>query len=234
MGGKIAPNDADRIKTRFSDWVPSRLTRPAADFNRRVPVLGNNTAVSTFEIRSPAVAGSDPKFPAVILSTFAMGVGKDSSLFRVVREKLRISYRQEAILWPSPTGFELRLLIARSDPSFNPELGSSVKAELEADVDKWTDATRDRAIGMARGSYQFKTGPNPMYLSVRAPLSSSLEDQTFFRLFWQFKSGSAWNAETFVARLESVSTEDLKSAAKELLQKSIVTAIIGMKGRTAN
>jgi hypothetical protein len=226
MAGQFAPADVAKLESRLEDWLAPRVPRPPTDFNTSAPLLKSDAKVSTVELRLPEFSLEDASFPTKLLAAFALGAGKDASLFRVSREQLRLSYRQEAVLWPTGRGLQVRLISALQMAEWDPEVSKKLKEALLKDVGTWDRSVRDRALGMARASWKLRVGPNPLYLSTRAPLDASLEDRTFLRTFWLMKSGADWNADRLLERMNAVSADELKTEAQRMLEGSLSHAIL--------
>lgn len=229
LGGAFRESDVQALKGRYEMGSATRVRPLASDFSTVRPVLKNDTAITTVEWRFPEFSLQAPDASAKLLAGFALGVGKDASAFRVLREQLRLSYRQEAVLWSVPMGFRWRLMLARSGGVLPPETMQSTMDALKADVETWTDDTLRRAKGSLRAAWVYSVGPNPLYLSPRGPLSGSLEDRTFLKAFWQLKTGAPWDPETISAQTEKVTLDELKKAASEMLTGAMNQTIVGIE-----
>ncbi|CAN5342256.1 hypothetical protein BH11ARM1_BH11ARM1_11450 [soil metagenome] len=177
-----------------------------------------------FSVSKPRVMeGGNPKIEHVdhafdpsaknILAMFALGSGKGSSLFRIVRDQMAVSYRQEAIIWPTDAGFQSCLQWATSGDT---KL-ADVQAALTKDIDAWTDAERLRAIGMASGVFDLGVDASPFYFTPTGPIGHDLDDRTFMKAYWYAKTGQDWDPAKLIKDMRSVSLDDLKAAAKTIV-----------------
>ncbi|MCG9894348.1 MAG: hypothetical protein MH204_02585, partial [Fimbriimonadaceae bacterium] len=88
-----------------------------------------------------------PTASADLVAAAALGTGKDSFLFRVLRERLRLSYRPEASLIPTRDGWVWRMSLIRRNGSF---ADLDLPALLRQEIDAWTEADLTRAQRMAQ------------------------------------------------------------------------------------
>ena len=184
-------------------------TEPKGYFDISKPTAAAPNSVLT--IRGPQVKHDDW---ATWLASFALGIGKDSPLFRSVREGLGVSYRQEASIVLMRTGIVPRIAIASTQTLDRDQIVST----LVKDIDSWDERTKARAVGMARGSWVYGAPWNPISFGV-ASSSNSLEDQAFLQAAWFSATGKAWDTAFVLEKFETVSVEDLKSAAKWSLKR---------------
>jgi len=218
VGGKITPGQATaKWEDVLLNWKVSRLRplrrEPGAE---RPPAVRGNVAVIDF--RGSEFLASDAAFSARLLALTALGTGKSSALFEVSREGLGLSYRQEAVLSPSPGGFIPRLLIATSEKEGLPDLAEKVRSGLTESIGKWTEVDKRRAIGMAE-SYLVNGGEmSPLYFAPGRPIARGLGDQVFMRAYWQSKTGTRWNPHQLVGRMGFVELADLKQTALNFLR----------------
>lgn len=149
-----------------------------------------------------------------MLAAFALGAGKESAAFRVLREKERLSYRQEAMLAPFGEGVRLQLVAAFRPQTDESGLADRVKADMLEDIGRWNEDTRLRALALAKAAFERGAMPVPFALTPEGVLNS--EDRHFLNAYWGMKTGEAWNTRSFVQSLEAVSLEDLKQCASGL------------------
>jgi predicted Zn-dependent peptidase len=206
VGGKFAPGEPTALwKSKVATWQVGREPTFRDDYTTATTRISENL----LEIRKPAQFS-----PSMLLAVFALGSGKGSSLFRIAREELALSYRQEAILWPSEGGFETRLLVRTTQKQPGLE---ELRTALLKDVESWTEAERSRALGMAEAVMLRSLPFSPLYLSSRGPLSDSLSDRTFLAGYWTLKTGAPWNPIEMLANMRAVPLDALKSAARSIL-----------------
>lgn len=229
VGGKLTPGQAT---SKWGDilavWKMPRLPRPEAASPANVPskIEGD---VSVIEFQGPDFSARDAALTTKLLALTALGTGKGASLWRVAREKLGLSYRQESVLTPSMKGLQPRLLIAHAGIEGLEEKAQTLKAALLEDIKAWTEDDKRRAIGMAE-SYLVRGGDmSPLYFAPGRPLTRDLSDQIFLRAYWQMKAGSTWNPHQFVGRMGFVELADLKQAAEEIVGTGKVRIYSGSK-----
>ena len=219
VGGKIRPGIAtQRWEDIRNAWTLRRATpsRPSTE----VPHLAGTTLdseSSVIEFRGEEFSGTDAGLATRLLALTAIGTGKASSLWKVSRETLGASYRQESVLVPTASGFQPRLLVAHAGTGDFSELGAKIREGLLADIVSWTDVDRKRAIGMAE-SYLVRGGDmSPLYFAPGRPLDSDLGDRTFIQAYWLMKTGTRWNPHQLVGKMGFVELEDLKAMASSLV-----------------
>ena len=228
VGGKFAPGDAESIwASRMEGWQVEALPRGYFDNSQPTYLTQSPGLVTTIDLAFPPIASGDAALSAKILSLFALGVGKGSSLFQVIREKHAWSYRQEAVLSPSKDGWIPRLMIA-SIPFAEPkERAKMIQAELLDDVKAWTEATRKRAIGMAEAVFTHQVPFSPFYVHGKSGISDSLEDQTYMAAYWPMKTGQPWNPQALLESMRNVSLDELKEQATNQLSVEIPNILPG-------
>lgn len=221
VGGKIQPGIAT---SKWTDFLQSwQLPRLPAMKPPTVAKISDNPLpgkANVLELTGPTISGSDAAFSTKLLALTAIGTGKGASLWRAAREKLGLSYRQEAILYPSGNGFQVRFLIAHQG---NEELGEKLKkirAGLLEDIEAWTETDRLRAIGMAE-SYLVRGGDlSPLYFCPGRPITRGLPDQVFMRAYWPMKTGNGWNPHLLVGRMGFVELKELKETALDFVKNA--------------
>lgn len=217
FGGNFKPGEPLAFwQKRSEEWSVPKM--PTGYFDISKPSLAKFNGLNV--IPAPLLGVKpltrlDQDTAATLLAIFSLGVGKDASLFRIVREKLALSYRQEILLVGVPEGLEPRWVIASSQTiPFD-----VVRADLEADIDTWTEATRVRALAMARGVWKHKLPWNPIVVTGREA-GTPLEDETFLNAYWTRLTGLRWDADRLITVMESVPLDELKESARRLLPAS--------------
>jgi len=210
-----------------SQWQPGRIPRLYDDQAPAKSLAKLESSLSVFELRGPVFTATDAGFSTKVLALFALGSGKAGSLFRVAREKLGWSYRQESVLWPTPTGFAPRLLVVQSDKTDIDKRGETLRTELLADVKTWTEQDRLRALGIAQACMTRGVEYSPFYFHPDRTISSNGADDAFMAAYWQMKTGSPWAPSRLLGQMGLVTTEDMKAAAQEMLAASILKTYPG-------
>ncbi len=158
-----------------------------------------------------------PTDSAKWLAAFALGVGKEGSLFRCVREGLGLTYRQEAAVELTPSGPQLRLMLV-STQDLNRDV---VFDTLRRDIDAWDERTALRAVGMAKGCWQYGAPWNPISFG-RSNGTNSFDDDAFLQACWQSLTNAPWSTTAMLTSLAAVSVVDLRAAAKAILTNADV------------
>ncbi|MFZ4508056.1 MAG: hypothetical protein ACOYON_10220 [Fimbriimonas sp.] len=217
VGGAIQLGEAKAEWSRRAiTWTaptPVRVSR-----NQYPAVSGLITRqVSWLELQGPTIPAADAAWGTGLLAATALGTGKGSSLHRIVRERERLSYRQEAVLWPTPEGWCTRLILLQRSSEADPSQGEKVTALLREDVNSWQDSDRLRALRVLRESLAGEFPLGALYLEPSGPIGSRTADETFMAAYFRAKTGRTWNREALLAGLEKVSLDELKQTALEFL-----------------
>lgn len=221
VGGNVQPGLATRkweeIKAKWQLGRKPELYLAKED-PPPTPVAAGE--MNVFDFQGASFTGTDAAFTTKLLALTALGTGKATSLWTVAREKLNLSYRQEAVLSPTLDGFMPRLLIAHSGKEDLDKKATQLKEGLIENIKQWTDEDRQRAIGMA-SSYLVRGGDlSPLYFFPDRPISRELSDQVFVMAYWSMKTGGRWNPHNLVGRLGFVEIEDLKQTALHFIENA--------------
>lgn len=200
VGGKFLPGSArSALESRFASWASMwkapRLRRPG----KGSPLeSGGHLSMRLVTLEGPIVQAvpavgdiSDdrPSVPEAMLVCAMLGQGKGATLFEVLREKLAVSYRQEAFIAPDFEGLRARIVFASSDEVAE----AQVRGALTERIRQWTESDRLRAIRFAEESTRQEYGLGTLYLSQERPLGETLEDRTFLNAYWVGLTGRRWN-----------------------------------------
>jgi hypothetical protein len=181
-------------------------------------------AVSTLELRGRLIHPNSPSVSPDLLAVYALGAGKTSSLFRVVREELQLSYKQELILWPSSRGWIPRILIQTTAESASVE---SARKALQADVESWGEADLDRIKAIASAMTQQGSQYSPLWADATGPVSTKLSDRVKLRGWLIAVGAPEFSLRTLSDAWEQVSLDSLKQSANRLLTEAegaVITA----------
>ncbi len=150
------------IQRVVRDWKdPGRPGRRPAQLEPRPPIH-SGSAVSSVELRCDPITASSRFAAARVLATTALGVGKDCSMFRVLREKQGLSYVQEAVLWPTTSGWIPRFVMLRNGGSVDDI--STMRNALMKDIDEWDENVLKRALVLAQASLTDGLPWSPVWL----------------------------------------------------------------------
>ncbi len=155
-----------------------------------------------------------------LLDATLLGGGKDSILWRVCREQLRMSYQQDAFLIPTEAGWEFRVAIAADKSILEEGAIARVQAALMASVEKLTVQDMEHAKGLLRGYFEFGQPGVPIILGTTAVTTGDENDRLFRDLYFASKNVSVFDVTSW-ATLPSL--EATKIRLKTLLESSAVS-----------
>lgn len=215
VGGKFEPGEASRIwAAKTVAWTPERMPRLLSDSGASRLLAKLDGPVGVVELRGGEVNGA--QVPATLFALLILGAGKTGALHQVVRNQLGVSYWQQAVLTPTPTGLLPRVLI----PSKGADLAAvatACQAALGKDVDGWTDARLREALGVARRVLRYESTGFPLMPSGTRELGDSLADRAYLAAYWRMKTGIIWDADRMLAEFQNLSLEDVQRAAKGIV-----------------
>jgi hypothetical protein len=218
VGGKVVPHQAKQEwEQRLTNWGkprawPNSKYRPATTIRTKNPA-----GVTTLDLAAPAFPARDAQLNTRILALVGLGTGKGSSLFRVARQKLLMSYRQESVLSPTLEGFEPRLILVMQPSEDEAAKVETLRTALLEDIKNWTEADRLRAVGMTEAVLLRATEWSPLSLLRQGPVPDDLEGRTFLRAYWPMKTGQPWDPGAMLEEMQKVSLADLKEAATQIV-----------------
>ena len=152
----------------------------------------------------------------MLLATYALGVGKGSSLFRIPREKHGWSYLQSSFLSPTLAGWEPRLFVAALRKTFTENMISDLRQDLADDVKSWSEDDRTRALQMLEATLTRGVPYGAIWLGD-GPVGESLQDRTEFSDYWMMKTGQPWDPQKLIDICESVDLDTLKTTALKIV-----------------
>lgn len=208
----------------WKDWqwiIPTYLT-PRVFEDKFWPRA--NGAATLLNLRGPT------RTPATIdedlLASIMLGIGKDCTLYHRLRQQENLSYRQEAYLWPTSEGYELRLVLGTS-ASIEPGVEKKIVDLLSGDAEGWTEKDRLRAVALAETMFLRTYDQFPLAYRPYGGQIGSAEEDAFMALYWPFKFGQRWDPDGLVQRLQEVPLEKAKLAAKQMLSGMKAITISG-------
>ena len=218
--GGFKPGEArEALAKRFGEWTDDAMPRPFVDGVPVAPSAGLG-GVAVHTLVAPTVPSRDVALPQTLLAIYALGAGKGSSMHRVVREKLGLSYRQEALLRGMPEGFSPRFLFARTGHEGEGDLLEKVRAALLDDVKAWGERDRVRALGVAKGVLAGRLPLDPLSIGESGPAPPGVEGRAFLAAYWPMKTGAPYDQARLAALMSSVRLVDLKEDATTMLTKA--------------
>lgn len=221
VGGGIAPGAGkEAIETRFETFTAPRDVGFLLIDGPPTPLLSIAGGVSTFSLIGRTITPASAASAAKLLAVFALGVGKDSSMHRVLREELGLSYIQSAVLWPTVEGWSPYLIMARKSENEEGKLVTVMKEALIKDIDGWSMGTVSRAKAMARAAFTRRLVSSPIWLDDTGPMSQSLIDRCAWRGYLEMVGSGALREEVLLGAMENVDLDQLKEQAHALLEES--------------
>lgn len=206
VGGAVTKDEASRtLEEAFGDWRPSRFPAPLRRSGG--PEMSKSSGVVEWHGPPSRLSKEDA---AVYLASVALGAGKGGALHRVLRERHGLTYRQEALWWPTRTGWRLRILVARQGDW--PE-GFEARAALLEDVAKWDEAVLARALGAGSGGLTGTFLPGPIWIDGSGPIGPGLSDRLALAGYRALVGGDPMDA----ADLATVDLAALRAAGSRLV-----------------
>ncbi len=166
----------------------------------------------------PAVAYDDPDLYAVSLLSSVLGGGMSSRLFQEIREKRGLVYSISAFTMPYNDG-GLFGIYAGTGESEAEELIPVTLEELR----KVQDAVSEAELARARA--RFKAG---LLMSLESASSRSGQLAQHLRIF-----GRPLSTAEMVAKIEAVTTADIRAAAARVFRAPPTLALLGPAARVA-
>ncbi len=218
IGGAIAPGEGVAAFKESLRAVPRVLPRKPRPRREAEEDWGSGVGVVELSGAGPVVG------PAQWLAACALGAGKQGALHRVAREQLRLSYRQEAVLWPANSGvgggFRLRLLVARAAPDSLLAVPDTLRRALLADVETWGEPELGRAKAVAVATLGRGYDLSPLALdSTRFARGGPIDRTAIAGLFALSQPGS--DPAGLVEAMASVTLDQMKAAARESLRTAV-------------
>lgn len=224
VAGKFDPGTAKAAwEQRTFSWYSGRIQR-VLEF----PVT--KTSETRFpdaqggELALPPVALDSPDAAALGTIAYLLGGGKSASLHRTLRQKLGISYRQEALLWPESDAMRIRILWAGAKGAGSQAAAFEAKKALLAAIEEWGEADLSRARASVRAALGLDIGPNLLRAWIPGPIRSASSDEAFLKAYWLLKSGNAEFEQLLVERMGWVELQRAKELAKRWLESAIALA----------
>lgn len=218
---------AQAVDDVMSDWNAPRIYPLRYVVHPASEVVRHSAAVSTYDFQGPDFKLDDTSFARNFLAATALGMGKSSTLHRIIREANNWSYRQESALFPTADGMQCRLLIARQPTAEEDGLGEKMRAAIAADVASWKEGDKTRAAALADMILMRGIQISPLYIGGEWPLTDSQSDRAFMAAYWRMKTGKPWNPVEILSLVEGVTLDDLKATAGEIVAKSQLHLIPG-------
>lgn len=183
--------------------------------------------VSVYRVACKPLTPSMQFSSAKLLATFALGAGKDCTLWRVHREKQGLTYLTEGILYPTLTGWRPTFTMLRTaGPEENKQLFTMV-ADMLADIETWDEQTLIRAKALAVASLTTGHPASPFWLTPSGPMAVGTLQQASWRGYLNLSGATAIGPAKWAEMLDVVDVETLKAQAKAMLTDSEIQLISG-------
>jgi len=211
----------------FSAWKPAAERGFVRSWAAtRSYALKSPDRVGIVELFGPEFGPADPGRWTHLLAAAGLGMGRGSALFRLAREELGWSYRQEGFLQPTSVGLRVRLLLAHTATGELHEKIDPLRDGLAKLVEAWNQADRQRAAAALKLYFEDGVGPSPIRLLPEGAPLASLEERTHLAAWWQMKFGEEFQPSRIVEGIEKVTLDDWKSAAKAIVEQSSARLLV--------
>lgn len=204
------------------DSKPVRLYPP--DSTPPKPIYHRRGKLTTVLLRGKAINPAAPDFATNLMAIFALGAGKESAVWKALREGLGWSYRQEAILRNSPDGLEPDVEVVTEHSGSDVERSQQVRPALLKIVTAWTEGDKNHAIAAAEALFDRGVGLDPLYFKSTEPATA---DALFMDTYWRFKTGEPWRPQILVDAMRNVDVQRMRDAATAMLNSAGVELIQG-------
>jgi hypothetical protein len=214
VAGEISPGEAlGNWAARIAGWQEPRL-RPFAPDRGETEMRGDSAGpVSLVEFRGPDAPGSEA---VRLMALTLLGTGKTSALFRTVREAEGLSYWHEAVLVPTVSGWQTRILLPmKAKRADLPERADRARRALLEDIDRWDDARIRLGAQVARAAFADGLHPLPILLSGSRALGHETADRAYLAAYWRRKTGARFDVERLLATMASLPAAAVRQAAIE-------------------
>lgn len=202
----------------FDDWRLGKDTYPRyhfTDFPKEQ--VNRKRKIATIELYNevmPEDVGRNLAMASV------MGLGKGSVVFRTIRERLFLSYRQEAFLWPSVSGMQLRVIAVVTEMDRLDQAEKTIRTALLEAAEALTEEDLLRAKSLLRSAWEDGLIGGPIYLDNGRPIADTTEDQALLAAYGQMKTGSPWSLDELLRKVDDVRLDDLKKTLKTAIESA--------------
>ncbi len=196
---------------RFRDWQPRRVSSDLR-VGRTSPFIGPEVAAVSQWRAKPVLPITSQS--AKLLAMVALGGGKTGLLHQVVRDQMGLTYRQEAFLLPTRTGWQP--VVQLGGASDLPE-AKLMKEELVRACDGWTSGDLSRVKLLAKSAVEGRNPLSPFWVSNRVPYQASELDRTAFEAYAYLWGCERTSLDALKNDLGRVTLAELQEAVKELL-----------------
>lgn len=228
VGGNIvAGTGINELTTRFEKWSRDRSARSIVGDRVAMPAITVAGSTSVFLLQGKVMKPDTSMSAAKLLSIFALGVGKDATMFRVLREDLGLSYFQGAVLWPSSEGWIPKFLMVRKSEPDEGKYAVQMKEAMLADIENWDRGTLQRAMAMATAAFTRPMETSPIWLDSRGAMSQTLIDRCAWRGYLEMIGTGPLRTGLLLGAMSNVDLDQIKEQAREVIDHSNVGWIPG-------
>lgn len=218
VAGEFQPGEArEALEARFRGWEGDPVPRPLPDAPPEAPWKSYRGPVQILAWAGRPFSSRDAALPQRLLALCGLGVGKGSVLHEVVREKLALSYRQEAMVRGDAEGFAPRLMFAHQGPWSAERFDEVQRALLEA-VAAWSERDRERALGVARAELLGGVPLGLLALDAEGPATPDVRGRAFLAGYWSLKTGEPYHPADLLESMGTVRLEEMREAAREIVE----------------
>ncbi|MCU0316676.1 MAG: hypothetical protein MUC92_08795 [Fimbriimonadaceae bacterium] len=214
--GQVRENLGRRM-ARWNPETPARLQRRPIIIR---PVETTDSSVTIFELSGNPVYPGKPQSGARILALYALGAGKDCTLWRVFREEKAWAYRTEGLLWPTKNGWVPRLLLMRRATANDVDVIPIMREAILADIETWDEATLARASLLAQSSLIREFEFSPWWMSSDGPLTRTFEDRLAWRGYLSVIGADVPDERLLAETFANIDLPGLKEQARKMVEEA--------------
>jgi len=225
VAGAFAKGEAEsQMASSFAGWTPEKDTYPTYHFtdlpktqeSRKRPI----STVELFSEVMPDDVGKNALMGSVL------GLGKGCVAFKIIREKLYLSYQQEAFLWPSESGIQLRLIATVADSSNAKKAAEQIRSEVIKAIEALDETDIERAKAILRSAWVDGLIGGPLCFDDGRPITRLVEDSALLAAYGKMKTGSPWSLDSMLQKAEDVKLSDLKLTLKAIVESAKTRTIL--------
>ena len=220
VSGNFAPGEAkSKWSTAQRNWqtVPDRLPIP---FPPKATPKENSIPLILFDSRP--IAFTAENIGAYFLAANCLGVGKESILWKVARDGMSLSYRQEAFMLPTEEGWKFRMAFATDGGQAKPETITALRANIRTLCAALTEDDLAHAVGLARGYLENNLPQFPIVAGVSPAVDVDPNDSLYLQHYWQHRFGFSWTSATLYQKIKGTKLDDVKKLLLKIVDESNV------------
>ena len=174
--------------------------------------------VEAVQWRGKALKPGSIEWTQAVVASCALGSGPGGVLQEVCRRTNAWSYDQEAVLWPTRSGFVPVVSVFRKSGSETK--AADVQKALTDKVDALSATDLARAAHMAKNALQGDPRWSPVLVAPDLAYTASRSDKVTWRGFGEIWGSSTALPKMFVQPVEQVTLDQLKKTCREWLNDS--------------